>query len=122
MRISDWSSDVCSSDLGAREGEGIPGGAATSLRTGKGESLVARPSQLLDAILAAGRKGLSIQRYKGLGEMNAEQLWAITLDPPNPSILKVAIEQADYTKASRSAGGRGGKSASRSGRPRGPQD
>src|SRR3546814_7994455 len=114
MRISDWSSDVCSSDLGgyhferlwrgvtdhhiveasfivsaearklhglaaeqadsytaaaklvrasaaaaeasddddegAREGEGIPGGAATSLRTGKGESLVARPSQLLDEI------------------------------------------------------------------------
>ncbi|RIA44205.1 DNA gyrase subunit B [Hephaestia caeni] len=82
-------------DEGAREGEGIPGGAATSLRTSKGESLVARPSQLLDAILAAGRKGLSIQRYKGLGEMNAEQLWETTLDPANRSMLKVAIEQAD---------------------------
>ena len=57
--------------------------------------LVTRPSQLLDAILAAGRKGLSIARYKGLGEMNAEQLWETTLDPTNRSLLKVEIEQAD---------------------------
>jgi DNA gyrase subunit B len=62
---------------------------------GKGEALVSRPSQLLDAILAAGRKGLSIQRYKGLGEMNAEQLWETTLDPSNRSMLVVQIDQAD---------------------------
>jgi DNA gyrase subunit B len=62
---------------------------------GKGEALVSRPSQLLDAILASGRKGLSIQRYKGLGEMNAEQLWETTLDPQNRSMLRVAIDQAD---------------------------
>ncbi|MCW4462843.1 DNA topoisomerase (ATP-hydrolyzing) subunit B [Sphingomonas sp. BT-65] len=61
----------------------------------KGETLVARPSELLDAILASGRKGLSIQRYKGLGEMNAEQLWETTLDPQNRSMLVVAIDQAD---------------------------
>ncbi len=61
----------------------------------KGETLVARPSELLDAILAAGRKGLSIQRYKGLGEMNAEQLWETTLDPANRSMLVVQIDQAD---------------------------
>ncbi|KTT73094.1 DNA topoisomerase (ATP-hydrolyzing) subunit B [Sphingomonas endophytica] len=66
-----------------------------TVTVGRGQSLVARPSQLLEAILAAGRKGLSIQRYKGLGEMNAEQLWETTLDPSNRSMLKVAIEQAD---------------------------
>jgi len=57
--------------------------------------LVRRPSQLLDGILAAGRKGLSVQRYKGLGEMNAEQLWETTLDPANRSLLQVEVAQAD---------------------------
>jgi DNA gyrase subunit B len=71
------------------------GEADEALVIGKGETLVARPSQLLEAILAAGRKGLAIQRYKGLGEMNAEQLWETTLDPNNRSMLKVAIDQAD---------------------------
>ncbi|SMF65873.1 DNA topoisomerase (ATP-hydrolyzing) subunit B [Allosphingosinicella indica] len=56
---------------------------------------VTRPSELLDAILAAGRKGLSVQRYKGLGEMNAEQLWETTLDPGNRSLLQVGVDQAD---------------------------
>ena len=50
---------------------------------------------MLDAILAAGRKGLSIQRYKGLGEMNAEQLWETTLDPTNRALLQVEVTQAD---------------------------
>ena len=56
---------------------------------------VTRPSDLLEAILTVGRKGLSIQRYKGLGEMNAEQLWETTLDPENRAMLQVEIEQAD---------------------------
>ena len=62
----------------------------------KGKAIpVTRPSELLDAVLAAGRKGLSIQRYKGLGEMNAEQLWETTLDPANRSLLRVEVPQAD---------------------------
>ncbi|MEQ7874112.1 DNA topoisomerase (ATP-hydrolyzing) subunit B [Sphingomonas sp. ASV193] len=61
----------------------------------KKSTKVTRPSELLDAVLAAGRKGLSIQRYKGLGEMNAEQLWETTLDPSNRSLLRVEVSQAD---------------------------
>lgn len=60
-------------------------------------TLITRPSELLDTILAAGRKGLSFQRYKGLGEMNAEQLWETTLDPEVRSLLRVTVEQADLT-------------------------
>ncbi len=56
---------------------------------------ITRPSELLEAIFAHSRKGLSISRYKGLGEMNAEQLWETTLDPANRSLLRVEAEQAD---------------------------
>ncbi|MBD3775064.1 MAG: DNA gyrase subunit B, partial [Rhodobacteraceae bacterium] len=58
---------------------------------------ITRPTQLLDTVLALGRKGLSIQRYKGLGEMNAEQLWETTLDPENRALLQVKVEDADVT-------------------------
>ncbi|WP_265569510.1 DNA topoisomerase (ATP-hydrolyzing) subunit B [Sphingomicrobium nitratireducens] len=57
--------------------------------------MVTGPTSLLDAVLAAGRKGLSIQRYKGLGEMNADQLWETTLDKENRSLLRVEVDQAD---------------------------
>jgi DNA gyrase subunit B len=61
------------------------------------EGAITRPTQLLAAVLAAGRKGLAIQRYKGLGEMNAEQLWETTLDPDNRALLQVKVEDADVT-------------------------
>jgi DNA gyrase subunit B len=63
----------------------------------KAKDAITRPSELLDAVFAGGRKGLSIQRYKGLGEMNAEQLWETTLDPDNRSLLQVKVEDADVT-------------------------
>jgi DNA gyrase subunit B len=76
--------------------EGVDADEQPSEADTKGKPVaVTRPSELLDAVLAAGRKGLSIQRYKGLGEMNAEQLWETTLDPANRSLLRVEVAQAD---------------------------
>ena len=50
------------------------------------------PTELLKAILTEGEKGLSLQRYKGLGEMNPEQLWETTLDPEARTLLQVRVE------------------------------
>jgi DNA gyrase subunit B len=60
-----------------------------------GDKRITRPSDLLSAILDSGRKGLSVQRYKGLGEMNAEQLWETTLDPAARTLLRVDADEAD---------------------------
>jgi DNA gyrase subunit B len=59
-----------------------------------GRSEMSGPRALLDSIFATGRKGLSMQRYKGLGEMNAEQLWETTLDPNVRSLLQVKVNDA----------------------------
>ncbi len=52
------------------------------------------PLGLIEAVLERGRQGLSIQRYKGLGEMNPEQLWETTLNPVNRSLLQVRLRDA----------------------------
>ncbi|MDJ1017379.1 MAG: DNA topoisomerase (ATP-hydrolyzing) subunit B [Paracoccaceae bacterium] len=56
------------------------------------ETPVHGPLDLLDTILEEGEKGLSLQRYKGLGEMNPDQLWETTLDPEARTLLRVKIE------------------------------
>ena len=53
--------------------------------------------ELVELFIAAGKKGVAVNRYKGLGEMNPEQLWATTMDPGIRTLLQVRAE--DHTEA-----------------------
>jgi DNA gyrase subunit B len=59
------------------------------------ETPVYGPSDLLNAVLEVGRKGSSLQRYKGLGEMNPDQLWETTLDKSSRTMLQVKVGELD---------------------------
>ncbi len=59
------------------------------------ETAIYGPVGLFDAVMQAGRKGITLQRYKGLGEMNADQLWATTMDANERSLLQVKIKEVD---------------------------
>ena len=65
------------------------------LRTKDGEIAIQGPIALIDAIYKIGKKGIAINRYKGLGEMNPEQLWETTLDPNSRHLLQVKITRQD---------------------------
>jgi DNA gyrase subunit B len=56
--------------------------------------MISGPMKLLDIVFTTGRKGVTMQRYKGLGEMNAEQLWETTLDPHARTLLQVKVLDA----------------------------
>ena len=74
--------------------EGVFAAPATYRRKDK-STTIRGPLDLLNAVLDAGKKGLSIQRYKGLGEMNPEQLWETTLDVNARTLLRVQVDHAD---------------------------
>jgi DNA gyrase subunit B len=59
------------------------------------ETPISSPTELFAAVLESGRRGVTIQRYKGLGEMNPDQLWETTLDPEARALLQVKINHAD---------------------------
>ena len=65
------------------------------LRRKDSETVIHGPTGLLEAVFAAGRKGITMQRYKGLGEMNPEQLWETTLDANVRSLLRVRVSELD---------------------------
>jgi DNA gyrase subunit B len=71
------------------------GGPPFVVKSGENEILVNRGEDLLHEFRLLGQKGLTIQRYKGLGEMNPDQLWETTMDPEQRILRKVTIDLED---------------------------
>ncbi len=69
-------------------------GSPIRLISRDGERAIADTTELINHIFEIARKGLSIQRYKGLGEMNPQQLWETTMDPERRTLLQVSIEDS----------------------------
>ena len=79
----------------AEEQRGLSGSEVAVLHKGDAEAQhVESFEAALDSLLAAAQKGMTMQRYKGLGEMNPEQLWETTMNPEVRRLLKVRIEDA----------------------------
>ena len=68
--------------------------AKYSIKSEKGHENFYNLKEILKFVMDVGKEGMSIQRYKGLGEMNPEQLWETTMDPDKRTMLKVTLEDA----------------------------
>ena len=75
-------------------GTGEPAGAHFVLRDGEGEVAVSALGDVVGEIRKLGKRGVELQRYKGLGEMNRDQLWETTMDPEQRTLLRVRMEDA----------------------------
>src|SRR5438874_5463363 len=99
--LRDWSSDVCSSDLDyttlLEQWEKVAAaakGPTVVLDENDAETSVKSLEELWRVVLDKSRAGASFHRYKGLGEMNPEQLWETTMNPETRTLLKVTMEDA----------------------------
>jgi DNA gyrase subunit B len=72
-------------------------GNGSYVKRGEQQRQVSEFKQALDWLLEEVKKSISIQRYKGLGEMNPEQLWETTMDPSSRRLLRIQIEDAIST-------------------------
>jgi DNA gyrase subunit B len=81
----------------AADGAGAEPARPRTVRARAADVAIAGPDELVEHFIAAGKRGVAINRYKGLGEMNPDQLWATTMDPEARTLLQVKAE--DHTEA-----------------------